>query len=305
MEKGIYNLEFPSYCQELSIFGYRFVRVNDYKNRFLKLHHTGSSISEFRVTASFGRHAVTASVKIPKKEYSAVLPWEGESTALHDILFLLSLFTKRDVFPQVENELAYIHSDPRKYTGGGALRVSIPYEAKKTAEGNQFDIGFEKGLNTVYEVIRSEDWQSTYSGGHYLLLARMAFKTHFLETAFLQCWTIWEHLFSIFNERWMSPEQTRNLAAIEKISFILVHYQMLEIVSKGDRNRLSRLAEIRNRLVHFGKFPEKGGVAQDALLFVRLTELIITKSLNLNPNDVLDTGKHFEGFLKKDIFHGK
>ncbi len=302
MEKRIYNLEFPSYCQELSVFGYRFVRAQNYKEKFLKLYHVGNSFSEFNITSSFGRHAITAIAELPEIEHNAVLPWEGVSTALRDVLFLLSIFTKRDVFPQAEDEIIYMHSDPRMYTGGGALRVSIPYEAKKAENGEEFDIGFENGLNKVYEVIRSDDWQTTYSGGHYLFLARMAFKTHFLETAYLQCWTIWEHLFSIFNERWMSPEQIRNLAAIDKISFILVHYQMLEIVSKGDRDRLARLAEIRNRLVHFGKFPEKGGVAADALMFVRLTELIITKSLNLSPNDVLDTRKHFEDFLRKDIF---
>ncbi len=263
-----------------------------------------TSYSEFQIRANTGNHAVTAYVNLPEKEEKAVIK-RFESTALSDILLLLSIFTGRDVFTVdtaddgCSNRV--IIADPRVYDWGGVLITSIPYRNQPIPDYEPcgYDIGFEEGLNQVYSLVRSEDWQHKYRGGHFLILAQQAFRRQPLETAFTQCWTIWELLFSVQNDRWLSDEQLRRIHSTEKIAFLLVEYALKGEIGKSEKGRIESLAKIRNTLVHSGYFPKRGSVYNDAVLFMRLTEFIIAKTLGLKPSDVFDTMKQLEDFLKR------
>jgi hypothetical protein len=306
--RPVYNLEFPSWCIEMNLFGYRFTRVDDYQERFLSLQHLTSSISEFSEEPNTGTHSLTAFVELPDSEEEAVLDWSGSNnTALMDILLLLALFTGRDVFSlkaqnskQIKNNRDVIIADPRIYSWGGVLRCSIPYKQQPIEpEPLSYDIGFEEGINQIYKLIRSDGWQKEYTRGYYLFLAKMAFHRQNVESSFVQCWTIWEHLFAILNRQWLSDRQIQLMSSVEKISFLLVKFALTGETNNASRKRIETLAEIRNRLVHFGMFPEHGSVHDDAILFIRLTEFVIAKTLELSPSNVFNTVEALEKFLSK------
>lgn len=307
MRKEVYNLEFPSWCPAMTIFGYQFTRVDDYRDRVASLQHLITCYSEFEIHANTGKHAVTAYVDLPKSEAKSVLKWPGSgNTALSDILLLLSIFTGRDVFI-VDNTSdnrsdSILIADPRIYQWGGVLRTSIPYKKHPVdPDPYGYDIGFEEGLNQTYVLIRSEEWQCKYQGGYFLFLARQAFRRQPLEAAFIQCWTIWEHLFAVLNRSWLSSEQIERLSSFEKIAFLLVEYALRGEVDNPTRKRVKSLAKMRNRLIHFGRFPERGSAYDDAVLFIRLTEFVIAKTLGLSPSNVFNTMEKLENFLKREL----
>ena len=307
MRKEVYNLEFRSYCPEMTIFGYRFTRVDDYREKIASLQHPLSTVySEFEIHANTGKHAATAYVDLPEREEKPVIKWHGsDNTALNDILLLLSLFTGRDVFTVDDAQDGFSHrlaiADPRFYYWGGEIRDSIPFKAHPIPddEPHVYDIGFEEGLNQVYSLVRSEDWQRKYKRGYFLILANLALRQQLLETAFTQCWTIWEHLFSVHNDRWLSDEQIRRLHSTEKIAFLLVEYALKGEIDKSEKGRIESLADIRNKLVHSGYFPERDSMYNDAVLFIRLTEFIIAKTLGLEPSNLFNTMEGLEDFLKR------
>jgi hypothetical protein len=81
----------------------------------------------------------------------------------------------------------------------------------------------------------------------------MAFQQQFTEAAFSQCWTIWEHLFTIHNRFWLSNKQLRRMSSDDKVAFLLTEYELIcEIDQKSRQLIQERLANIRNRLIHFG-----------------------------------------------------
>ncbi len=135
MRKQVYNLEFPRNCRDLTILGHQFTRVDDYKDRVASLQYLGPIHSEFDIHANTGKHAITAYVDLPRNEQKAVLAWaDGSNTALIDILLLLSIFTRRDVFA-VDSAIddgtgKVIIADPRVYPCGGVLGASITYEER-------------------------------------------------------------------------------------------------------------------------------------------------------------------------------
>jgi hypothetical protein len=133
----------------------------------------------------------------------------------------------------------------------------------------------------------------------------MAFRRQPLESSFVQCWTIWEHLFAILNRNWLSKKQIHRLPAAEKIAFLLVEYALIDEMDNYSKARIESLAEIRNRLVHFGRFPERGSVHDDAVLFIRITEFIIAKILGLLPSNVFNTVEKLEDFLKQPAFQNQ
>jgi hypothetical protein len=291
-------------------------------------------VTLFQIRPNPGTHAITAHVDIPDNQEKAVLEWfDTNSTALNDVLLLLSIFTGREVF--IIDEDVYdpsdfgLTADPRIYQWGGIIRTSIPYKHKSTAtmppenaqfyeiidteEGEQwvpaewpsdpsgYNIGFEEGLNEIYQLIRSEEWQQKYQGGYFLFLARSAFRRQILESSFLQCWAIWEHLFAVLNGNWLSPKAINQLPTLEKISFIMFTFILSEPINQ---KRLERLVEIRNRLIHFGRFPSRStaqeteSLRDDAELFIRLTETIIAKILGLQPSNIFNTREKLEDLLK-------
>lgn len=305
MRKEVYNLQFPSWCQGMTIFGYHFARADDYQSKVASLQHLVKyHDSEFQFRLNTGNHAVTAYVALPEREEKSVIKQLG-STALSDILLLLSIFTGRDVFTvdnasEDSNDRVIIR-DPRVYDWGGVLMTSIPHKNQPIIdnEPHGYNIGFEEGLNQLYSLVRSKDWQRKYKGGYFLILTQQAFHHQPLETAFTQCWTIWEHLFSIHNDRWLSNEQIRRLNLTEKIAFLLIEYALKGEIDKSERGRIYSLAEIRNKLVHSGYLPERSSVYNDAILFIRLTEFIIAKTLGLEPSNVFNTMEGLEDFLKR------
>ncbi len=303
MRKRVYNLEFPSWCPAMTVYGYKFSRVPDYPDRVVLLQHPVMSYLEFNISANTGQHAFTAYVELPDHEDRAILEWKGDSsTALNDVLLLLSIFTGRDVFAfeDKDSDLPFLIPDPRCYQSGGVLITSIPYkEHPPYSDAWEFgyDVGREEGLNQIYHLIRTEEWQRKYEHGYFLFLAQQAFRQQTLESAFIQCWTIWEHLFTIHNRNWLSDKQIRQLDSSEKIGFLLTNYALKDKIDDGSRKRIASLAEIRNRLVHFGKFPGRGSVHDDAVLFIRLTEFVIAKILGLSPSNVFNTVERLEEFL--------
>jgi len=303
MRKRVYNLEFPSRCPAMTIYGYKFSRVPDYSDRIAQLQHLVTSYSEFSISANTGQHSITAYVELPDHEDRAILEWKGSgSTALNDVLLLLSIFTGRDVFAveDKESDIGAILTDPRLYQSGGVLINSIPYTEHPPYSDDWelgYDVGREEGLNQIYRLMRSEEWQSRYEHGYFLFLAQQAFRRQTLESSFIQCWTIWEHLFTIHNQKWLSAKQIRQLDSSEKIAFILTTYALKDEIDDKSRKRIASLAEIRNRLIHFGQFPKRGSVHDDAILFIRLTEFVIAKILGLSPSNVFNTVERLEEFL--------
>lgn len=304
VRKKVYNLEFSSYASEINIHGYRFYRVKDYAGKVIQLHHLIEIFSEVSIKPNGGSHQVTALVEIPEKEDQSVFEWGVDSTSLDDVLLLLSIFTQRDVFTVSETlkegDMA-ITADPRQYQWGEILRCSLPYveSEKNVSSGRPFkyDLGLEQGICNIYSLVRSEEWRQKYSQGYFLLLLKNAMKRQMLESSFIQCWTIWEHLFSVLNRSWLSKEQILRINSEEKIAFILTEYALKTNVNESDRKRIKELAQIRNRLVHYGMFPEKDRVIQDAKLFIRLTEFVISKILQLVPSNVLNTLEELEKYF--------
>ena len=301
MKRHIYNLEFPSWCPRLNIADYQFSRVPEYEERLKSLQHLVGVHAEFRTEPNTGQHAITAVVEHPDPEPSAALEWSGSSTtALWDILLILSLFSRRDVFaaPPETGSPGAIIRDPRVYAHGGLLRISIPFVGQLIdPESVSYDIGFEQGLDRVYSLICNAEWRQEYRGGYFLFLANQAFKRQSLEASFIQCWTIWEHIFSVHNDRWLSAPSIRTLRAQEKIAFVMERYDMVNQIDPQSRTRLSSLSTIRHRLVHFGRFPDEDNALQHALLFITLTEWVLARILQLEPSNAMNTQERLQEFL--------
>lgn len=80
MKRKIYNLEFPSWCPEVTVFGYKFLRVEDYEEKVKRLQHLVSRISEYEIKQNTGGHSLTAYVEHPEPEKSAVFQWKNENS---------------------------------------------------------------------------------------------------------------------------------------------------------------------------------------------------------------------------------
>lgn len=286
--RWVYNFAFPHGCRQLSIYGYVFKRVDEYIERVQSLQHLISSFSEFDQPINTGTHAITAQIDLPLKEKKPVIEWgDKKATALDDILLLLSIFTLRDVFAMpepIEKGNAAITADSREYFFG--LRTAIKYEKGEDEYGDQYNIGFQKGIETVYSKMRTASWQKEYGRGRFLLLFRSACKRQILETSFITCWTIWEILFTLHNQAWLSDEQIIKLPASEKISFVLTRYEIKKTLDATDRNGIKRFVKMRNALVHSGRFVDEDAI-YDATLFVRVTAIIVAQILGLSVSDVL------------------
>lgn len=302
----VYNLEFRDWCNEMTIGGYRFTRVADYSTQAQNLHHSITVQGEIPITPTTGTHRLTAHAAPPAAEAAAVLPWTtSDATALADITLLLSIFTSRHVFACRSNSLddgnRVITADPREFRWGGLIAASIPYEKSSNQETHENiwagDQGLETHLNAIHQLVNTGDWSEKYRNGYYLILFREALQQRTVESAFTQCWTVWEHLFSILNDSWMTKKTVQQTSAVEKITFLLVSHAVRENLQDKEKKRLEVLASIRNRIVHFGRFPKADSALDDAVLFIRMTELIVAKTLDLEPSGVFDTMDKLENFL--------
>ena len=316
-EIKIYNLEFPPYINELNIGGYKFKRIPSYKEAFNGLMHlVNSTGSEFNTKAQTGFHQITSIVEIPEEERECVLLWGSKLTQLDDILFLLTLFTERNVFKKERSsdEDIVLFQDHRMHHYGGQLILSIKYESKwknkETGElksenemknvpifdYNQINVGFEKSINKVLQTIASKEWQEEYEGGYFLFLFRSAIQRQITETSFLLCWTIWEHIFAIKNRKWLDDKAIEQMSGDKKISFIFNKF-FLKNIDDTARKNIQRINKNRNRLVHFGKKTERVDISE-MQMFIRLTEQLIAIILGLVPSNVFNSGERLNDFLK-------
>lgn len=312
------NLEFPAYVNELSIGGYRFVRLPNYQERVCELHHEGTRVHEFEIAEHNGINRPTARVYLPSDEKPAVFKWaDNNATSLQDVLLLLTLFTKREVFcPELEidedgkkvierkadddtdfDPRVALLADPREAALGGILKCSLPRELVKTNEAYA-NIGFERGLQEVHAEINKEEWKKTYDDGWFLLYARMAFRQQPLESRFIHCWTIWEHLFTVMNRHWISTDTLKNIHSHEKISFLLTKFAFVGAVDNKSREQIKTLAGIRNKIVHHALIPAEVS-KEDMLLVLQLTEFLIAKILGLIPSNLFNTLDALDLFLKQ------
>ena len=300
-EYDVYNLVFPDYVDEMEIFGYIFRRAEDYPDRLQALSQHVEIWSEFHIERNTGNHAITAKVEVPEKQKKFVLEWGGtsENWALHDIMLLLSLFSSRNVFLRKPTGTEIIKPDYRVHPYGGNLRTSLRQEFEPIAgTENQADRGFERNLTEIYKLIRTLVWQKKYGKGFFLFLLRSAFQPQILETSFILCWTIWEHLFTLHNKNWLDEEKIHRLSGIDKIANIFVEYDLFKEIDSKSRKVIQKLCKTRNKLTHFGKFPDKNpNSKEDAEIFIRLTEIITAKILGLTPSDIFSA----ENRLKRRV----
>lgn len=315
----IFNLEFPPYIEELKIGDYIFKRIENYEEVFNGMMHLiKSSGSEFNTQIKFGSHQITATVEIPQKEKKCVLPFENDKlTQIDDILFLLTIFDNRNIFKKdwEDEENIAIISDHRIHQYGDQLSCSIQYESRwkgintgelKTEaemkdipiyDYHQVNIGFENTINKVFKLISSKKWQDEYEGGYFLFLFRSAIQRQIIETAFISCWTIWEHIFAIKNRKWIDNTTIEQMSGDKKIAFILNEYFLKNIDDKARKN-IKKISKTRNRLIHFGKKTEQIDYKEMGM-FIRLTEQLIAIILELSPSNIFNSFEALDSFLSE------
>lgn len=308
IEKPVYNLEFPFFVNEIQIGGYKFKRTSNYFEAQSRLQHLLESYRpEFRTKIQDGEHQITSIVEIPEDESLAVLEWaDRNSKRIMDVTLLLSIFTGRSVFVDIDEDGGVaVLQDHRCYSPfGGEIILSLPkfpmcrekktglvseestMEGKSVGDYEQFDAGFEKGINSVLDLISSNEWRKKYQDGYFLFLFKQALHRQIIETTFILCWSIWEHLFALHNQSWMNPRTIETLSGKEKITFIYDYYlkNTPQVFSDPEINQL---VKTRNRIVHFGRrAKEEDGDAMER--FIRMTERLVAIILGLEPSFVLE-----------------
>lgn len=163
----------------------------------------------------------------------------------------------------------------------------MPYREQVAGDGHVYDIGFEEGVGEVYSLIRSASWQRKYGHGYVLFLALHAFKCSLLEAAIAQCWTMWEHLFSLHDRSRLLRDENDGVDCRDKLTFLLAEYGLAEQIGRDER--VERLTHLRDTIVHLGRIPEEAESQREALFFLRLTEVLLAQILGLSPVNVLGT----------------
>jgi len=293
----VFNLEFPSYRDEMEVCGYRFVRVPEYRERTQQLAETVAGFREFARQATTGSHAITATVATPESELPGVLAWgDPGMTALDDILLLLSLFTSRHCFAVDRLDAGdVVVADPRQYVHGRSLKLSLPQEFVVVDDPIRANIGFEKGVASVCGVIRTQEWRDKYRRGSFLLLFREACKRQALEASFVLCWAVLEHLFRLLNPS--IPERAVwNTSGARKVAVVFREYGLDVRIREQLESGLRRFVRIRNSLIHEGVFPDDKATAH-ALTFVRVVEQVIARVLSLPPADIAGATDDFHATI--------
>lgn len=278
--KSVYNLEFPSWTPEMTIGGYRFSRRSDYSTQVGRLQHLVSFDSEFHIQGGTGGHAVTAEVDIPLEEPRAVIGWpRPDEPALADILLLLSLFTGRDVFLAGDPDVV-IPYDPRVYEWGGVLRSAV--STSTLARRGMVENGFAQCMNRVYTRIQNPDWLRDFQQGYFLILAQHAFRRQRIEWVFIQCWTIWDHLYGALAPSRFDCDQPGRVPAPDKAVALLQEFAPQGPVDPHTVRRMKTLASLRQDLFYRARYPlVPSRVYNEVVLFIRLTEFVIVKVLGL------------------------
>jgi len=289
-EYDVYNLVFPDYVKEMEIAGYRFRRVVEYEKRYKELDHKIGEIlsKEIIVNPQSGIHSITAKVRVPEIEDIAVISWSDEArtmTALDDILLLLSFFTGRDVFTTY-NEDWYVFTDPRCYMWEDNLRR---YLDQNYASYDKLRLQY--GVESVYSVIKTQEWREQYSNGIFLIWLREALRGSMAESKYIFCWIIWEHIFMLLEKREDFKEITNNLKMrmgkekyAKKITPLLVYYEFMTIDDDFLKTYTEKISDARNELVHEGRLKKLDKENIDYLkLFALNTIDLVTKILDIHP----------------------
>lgn len=309
MKVDVYNLQFPPYIKTLRLGGYLFERVEGYPDAFSKLQHlVESSGSEFSATPNDGSHQITATVE-EVTVGSSSLEWSMPNPSqLDDIMLFLDLFTGRSVFyKNWTDDGVVIVRDPQTAQWGGQFRLSthdetgylrvsdgviIPKDVFETMpqarmmEYHPVNLGFEKTINEVLGLIATPDWQNEYKKGYFLFLFKHGVRRQMVETAFLTCWTIWEHLFALHNTQ-LSEQKLQRTDATDKITYILQKY-FARTIDQTATDAVIRIKRARHVLVHYGKRPTNVDVKEMELL-IRLTEQLMAIVLGLNPSNAFNS----------------
>jgi hypothetical protein len=220
---------------------------------------------------STGKHTITAKVEVPNIQEKYSLDWEGtnEDWALHDIVFLISLFTRRNVFLKNPNMInGVINQDPRQWRWGILLKQSI------------IEHRFEEDLNYVYNRIRNPDWQKRYSKGYFLFILRSALQPQSLESTFILCFSIWEHLYTLDNPKNLKIKDIWKVTASEKIKYVTNIYSDISTESNDYKKIVESICNARNRTVHIGRFPDSQTI-DEVERFIYSTEKLTTTILGL------------------------
>lgn len=310
----VYNLEFPTYVKELKIGKYLFKRTENYPEAYSKLEHrVHSDGSEFPTRLTTGSHQATATVQLVDGgiEPSPALPWAEGHTQLEDILLLLELFTGRNVFVLNKSDMTgtVITRDPRASWYGAALHCAIEYETVVVNDSNgwvkyTYDVGFEKTMNKVLNLIYSERWHKQYDDGHFLLIYKTAMEPQIIEANFILCWTVWNQIFWAEHRDTLTDTQLRNTSEKEKIAYILRQYFFIEPTQEIAMEEVERLCRCRHRVVHIGKKTDNVD-NQEMVMFVRATEFLIAKVFGLKSPDLFGTWEKLAAFLKKNPEKGE
>jgi hypothetical protein len=317
-ELTVYNLEFPDYIDDFNVAGYKFKRVANYDDALAGLQHTVESMGgEFTIKLNTGTHQGTALVEIPDSEDAAILPWdkEGGFKKLQDVLLLLSLFRGRNIFALNPGEEKFpLRPDPRRHFYGGQFRLSVRHDDRwrnkstgeiigddKMAGRNvydytRYDLGVESTVNEVIATISSKAWLEKFDGGYILFLFRQAIGQNYIEPAFMLCWTIWEHLFATDNRKWLDSAAIEQMSGDKKVSYIINKYLLVSIDEKA-RKEIKRIAQARNRLVHYGKKADNVEF-KEMELFIRLTEQVMAIVLGLQPSNAFNSFERLNALLK-------
>lgn len=315
--KYVYNLEFPHNITELNLDDYKIERFPEYEKRHLGMMHLCNKKLElgYQIKGNYGSHQITAIVK--EKNKKSMLPWNNKrATRLNDICFFLSLLTLRNVFfidEKTHKTNPILIVDHRAFNYGGILRCSIPIEEEEVdketllpiseSDRDEFsflfsrDIGFAKTLNRVLALTSTQKWLEKYEKGYFLFLYKQAMQRMDIEPTFILCWILWEHLFAVLNKNKYSEKQLeKDIEGEKKIRFILNEY--FSITFNSDSKKvIKNMAKARNKLVHFGQKPNTFD-HKDMDLFIRATEYLICKTLNLTPSNVFNTSEKLFKFLK-------
>ncbi len=316
--KPVYNLIFPVFVNELNIGGYKFSRIPEYDQAFCGLQHLVESHgAEHQTKIQDGMHQRTATVEIPDSEKLAVLGWADKNTTrLADVTLLLSIFTGRSVFVDMDEDGGVkVFQDHRRYSPfGGEIILSLPripmcrevntglvgdrslMEGKPGWKYERFDMGLEKGLNAVLALVSSDQWLKEYQNGYFLFLFKQALHRQVIESSFILFWSIWEHLFALYNSSWMDLKTIEKLSGKEKIKFVYDHYLKNTAQVFADPE-IDQLKKTRNRIVHFGKMKSSEDVyAMER--FIRMTERLVAIILGLNPSFKLEGAENTRKMTK-------
>ena len=319
--RAVFNLEFPEHIHQFKIGEYLFKRVPEYAERHSKLQYLVTvSGTEFPMKLQTGSHQQTATVEYPDVEKLPVLPWGNEDpTQLLDILLLLTIFTGRNILAlkEEEKDKGAILENHGVHNFGGELILSLGFEtvARRNDTGEilsveeaqkllpvfdftQVNISFEKNLNKILDLISTQEWQDKYTKGIFLFNYRQIIQPRMaIETAFILSWSIWEHLFTLGNKKWMTSKTIETISGYEKISYIVSEYFLKSFDSKA-KKQIDQLVLTRNRIVHYGIKPENTDYGE-MKMFIRLTERLVAIILGLEPSNAFNSKEWLDSLAEK------